>query len=256
MAHRHTVESRRGADHGRPTSPCAERSTTRTTRTPCTPTTHLRLRGEHGERSASAFSNSDPPPPARRARYRRRRRRPVDRPTSACAESTPHLRTRSPGRATHLRLRGEHDPGALGGPGASDPPPPARRARRGSGASGRLGRPASACAESTAPPPRGRVQEATHLRLRGEHSSRRPPSPPCADPPPPARRAPRRGAARQRPTRPTSACAESTPSRPAPSCWSATHLRLRGEHGSFGGRPAVVSDPPPPARRAPLPARR
>ncbi len=114
-------------------------------------------------------------------------------------------------------------------------------------------RPTSARAERTPTVWSGRDLKPTHLRSRGENGRQAVGVDAEADPPPLARRERQAGQRQGLRWRPTSARAERTRRRPSSTRAATTHLRSRGENHPSRARSCRWTDPPPLARREPVP---
>ena len=253
------------------TSAFAESSRPRRCRWPC-PTDHLSLRRELPGVTGVLALRAESPLPSRRVLIDDVAAVADVRATFAVAESALAHRLRPGGIPDRVRFRGKLRSSSKAESVAFGPPPPARRARGVHRAAGLGVWTTSAFAESFARPSRsgpGRAatsafaessrtgrsrlpRRSDHLRLRGELGTPAPDSPENLGPPPPSRRAPRRTRLRRRPTRTTSAFAESSYARRARPSSGTDHLRLRGELVSMVLVTAYPSGPPPPSRRAPL----
>ncbi len=171
--------------------------------------------------------------------------------TSARAESTSPSSCRRWCGPGHLRSRGEHAlhqalPDLIGGS-----PPLARRARCGFRPP-RCGRGVtSARAESTGGTGPGPSRTTGHLRSRGEHARAGKDTVAAYGSPPLARRARARTSRADRPSRVTSARAESTGGAGRGGACCPGHLRSRGEHADPEAPDWPVIGSPPLARRAP-----
>ncbi len=131
-------------------------------------TAHLRSRGEHHVSLRSSGAVTGTPPLAQRALEPLDRHRPLDRLTSARAESTAADVGASCAATAHLRSRGEHRLKPQIRPFAAGSPPLARRAPGGVVRPWPARRLTSARAESTAATPQTAPPRSAYLRARGE----------------------------------------------------------------------------------------
>ena len=217
-------------------------------------TAYPRLRGEHCWATTSLAAKSGLPPLARGAHVPWPAVTRQRGPTPACAGSTCSIGPSSAACWAYPRLRGEHCHRRRGVRSVAGLPPLARGALLDFGPMYDAAGPTPACAGSTRTSGKPAGQRHTYPRLRGEHTLQTTGNIILLGLPPLARGAPCASVHRQRPRRPTPACAGSTTKGSARSLAARAYPRLRGEHTHALLALVAIMGLPPLARGAHTPS--